>query len=151
MEEAVAADLVLHVIDVSHPQYEDQRAIGEEVLGDLGVARDRVIEVYNKTDRADAVHIRRRVALTLSALTGCGVDRLIVAIRDRELRGGEVMQLEFPHHESRLLAKLHDVSEVHEQQITDHVVRITAWVPQSSIHLFENFSITNSLKSVKVS
>ena len=151
MEEAVAADLVLHVIDVSHPQYEDQRAIGEEVLGDLGVARDRIIEVYNKTDRADAVHIRRRVALTLSALTGRGVDRLIVAIRDRELRGGEVMQLEFPHHESRLLAKLHDVSEVHEQQITDHAVRITAWVPQSAIHLFENFSITNSLKSVKVS
>ncbi len=151
MEEAVAADLVLHVIDVSHPQYEDQRAIGEEVLGDLGVARDRVMEVYNKTDRADAVHIRRRVALTLSALTGHGVDRLVVAIRDRELRGGEVMQLEFPHHESRLLAKLHDVSEVHAQQITDHVVRITAWVPQSAIHLFENFSITNSLKSVKVS
>src|SRR6266851_5733121 len=69
MEEAVSADLVLHVIDSTHPQHDDQRAIGEEVLGDLGVARDRVMEVYNKTDRADAVHIRRRVALTLSALT----------------------------------------------------------------------------------
>src|SRR2546428_2878875 len=150
MEEAVAADLVLHVIDVSHPQYEDQRAIGEEVLGGPGVARDRIIEVYNKTDRADAVHIRRRVALTLSALTGRGVDRLIVAIRDRQLHGGEVMQLEIPHHESRLLAKLHEVSEVYEQRITDQAVRITAWVPQSSIHLFENFSITDFVKSVKV-
>lgn len=150
MEEAVAADFVLHVIDVSHPQYEDQRAIGEEVLSDLGVARDRVIEVYNKTDRADAVHLRRRNALTLSALTGRGIDHLIVAIRDRQLRGGEVMQLEIPHRESRLLAKLHEVSEVYEQRITDQAARITAWVPQSAIHLFENFSVTDFVKSVKV-
>jgi GTP-binding protein HflX len=50
MEEAVAADLVLHVIDSSHPQFEDQRAVGEDVLKDLGVKLDRVVEVYNKTD-----------------------------------------------------------------------------------------------------
>ena len=49
MEEAVAADLVLHVIDASHPQFEDQRAVGEDVLRDLGVELDRVIEVYNKS------------------------------------------------------------------------------------------------------
>src|SRR5947209_3034362 len=42
MEEAVAADLVLHVIDSSHPQFEDQRAVGEDVLRDLGVKTDRV-------------------------------------------------------------------------------------------------------------
>src|SRR6059058_1175452 len=51
MEEAVAADLVLHVIDSSHPQFEDQRAVGDDVLRDLGVKLDRVVEVYNKADR----------------------------------------------------------------------------------------------------
>ncbi len=53
MEEAVAADLVLHVIDQSHPQFEDQREIGEKVLTDLGVDPSHVLEVYNKSDRVD--------------------------------------------------------------------------------------------------
>ena len=52
MEEAVAADLVLHVIDASHPQFEEQRAVGEQVLKDLGVDDARVIDVLNKIDRA---------------------------------------------------------------------------------------------------
>src|SRR3954463_14508614 len=49
MEEAVAADLVLHIIDSSHPQFEDQRAVGEDVLRELGVKLDRVIDDYNKS------------------------------------------------------------------------------------------------------
>src|SRR5204863_3507592 len=52
MEEAVAADLVLHVIDVSHPQYDEQREVAGEVLDDLGGDPDRVIEVFHKSDRA---------------------------------------------------------------------------------------------------
>ena len=50
MEEAVSADLVLHVINVAHPQYEEQRMVGDEVLRDLGIPPERVIEVYNKSD-----------------------------------------------------------------------------------------------------
>src|SRR5215213_504332 len=53
MEEAVAADLVLHVIDLSHPQYDEQREVGDQVLADLGIDSDRVLEVYNKADRID--------------------------------------------------------------------------------------------------
>src|SRR6185503_9307975 len=47
MEEAVAADLVLHVIDASHPQHPEQREIGEEVLADLGVDSACILDVYN--------------------------------------------------------------------------------------------------------
>src|SRR5205085_7621952 len=54
MEEAVNADLVLHVIDGSHPQSEEQREVGDEVLRDLGIEDERVIEVYNKADRSEA-------------------------------------------------------------------------------------------------
>src|SRR5436190_6267151 len=51
MEEATAADLVLHVIDASHPQFDEQREVAGEVLKDLGVDAGRVIEVLNKMDR----------------------------------------------------------------------------------------------------
>src|SRR5579884_98509 len=50
MEEAVAADLVLHMIDGSHPQYEEQRVVGEEVLRSLGIGPEKVVDVYNKSD-----------------------------------------------------------------------------------------------------
>src|SRR5258708_5104362 len=53
MEEAVAADLVLHVIDSNHPQFEDQRAVGEDVLRELGGQRDRGVGGYNKADVAE--------------------------------------------------------------------------------------------------
>src|SRR4051795_11716654 len=97
MEEAVAADLVLHIIDSSHPQFEDQRAVGEDVLRDLGVKLDRVVEVYNKADRTDAFELRRKNAARVSALTGRNIDRLIDIIRDRELENGEVLHLTIPH------------------------------------------------------
>jgi len=142
MEEAVAADLVLHVIDGSHPQFEEQRVIGEKVLADLGVDRASIFEVYNKFDLAEkAQHWfpepRRGNAVAVSALTGHGIERLLEMIRDRELAGGEVMQLEIPHSESRLAARLHEVAEVHEQAQKDEATVFTAWVPREFVHLFE--------------
>ena len=150
MEEAVAADLVLHVIDSSHPQFEDQRAVGEDVLRDLGVKLDRVIEVYNKADRTDAFELRRKNAASVSARTGRNIDRLIDIIRDRELENGEVLHLEIPHNDARVIARLHDLAEVYEQRVTDGAMLITAWIPRDALHQFEAYAAT-SLKPAKVS
>jgi GTPase len=151
MEEAVAADLVLHVIDVSHPNFEDQRAVGEEVLKDLGVDASRVIEVYNKADRGDHLDVRRRDTVTVSALTGRGIDRLIGAIRERELQGGEVMHLDVPHAEARLLAQLFEIAEVLEQRVTDDVTHVTAWVPRDVVHRFAPYAAADLLPAAGVS
>ncbi|HEY8132825.1 MAG TPA: GTPase HflX [Thermoanaerobaculia bacterium] len=148
MEEAVAADLVLHVIDGSHPQHEDQRAVGEEVLRDLGIPADRVIEVYNKSD---LVHGPRDRATSLSALSGHGIEQLVDAIRERELAGGDVLELEIPHAQSRALAKLHELAEVYEEHSGDQMTRVTAWIPRNAIHQFDKFSASNLLKRAKVS
>ncbi len=140
MEEAVAADLVLHVIDASHPQYDEQRAVGDQVLADLGIENDRVFEVYNKSDRVEEhFDIRRRNAVVVSALTGHHIDRLVEMIRDREREGGELMHLEIPHSESRITARLHEIAELHEQSTNDDAVSITAWVPRDSVHVFKPF------------
>ncbi|HVG24151.1 MAG TPA: GTPase HflX [Thermoanaerobaculia bacterium] len=137
MEEAVAADLVLHVIDASHPQYAEQREVGEQVLADLGIDRERVFEVYNKIDRVDEhFAMRRRNSVVVSGLNGEGMDRLIEMVRDRERDGGELLQLEIPHSESRLLARLHELAEIQEQASNDRGITVTAWVPKDSVHHF---------------
>ena len=148
MEEAVAADLVLHVIDGSHPQHEDQRAVGEEVLRDLGIPADRVIDVYNKSDLA---HGPRDRTTSISALNGRGIDQLVDAIRERELAGGDVLELEIPHTQSRALAKLHELAEVYEEHSGDLMTRVTAWIPRKAVHQFDKFSASNLLKRAKVS
>jgi GTP-binding protein HflX len=152
MEEAVAADLVLHVIDVSHPQFEEQREIGTEVLRELGVVPERVLEVLNKYDRlrgCEVAELRsparpataqpRNSATQISALTGEGIEQLVAAINLRELKNGDVISLEIPHNDSRMIAKLHEVAEVYEQRVTDHAMLITAWVPRDALHLFDAY------------
>jgi GTP-binding protein HflX len=142
MEEAVSADLVLHVIDSTH---EEQAVVGREVLAELGIPESRVIEVFNKEDLT-----RGFGGTSISALTGRGIEKLVGMIRERELAGGEVLHLEIPHEESRTIAKLHEIAEVHEQRSGDRVMQITAWVPQNAIHNFAHFSVSDSLKTAKV-
>jgi GTP-binding protein HflX len=140
MEEATAADLVLHVIDASHAQYDEQREVGGQVLVDLGVKPDNVIEVYNKCDRIEEHYdIRRRDSVVVSALTGQNIHRLVDMIRARERAGGEWLHLEIPHGESRLIARLHEVAEIQEQSSNDHTLIVNAWVPRDVLHLFEGY------------
>jgi GTP-binding protein HflX len=143
MEEAVAADLVLHVIDGSHPQFDEQRAVGDQVLADLGVDAANVLEVCNKSDQLEDHfdHGRRANAVTVSALTGAGIAELIDRIRERERAGGELLQLDIPHAESRLLAKLHELAEVHEQVSGDAGVAVHAWIPDGVRHLFDDYVV----------
>jgi GTP-binding protein HflX len=147
MEEAVAADLVLHVIDASHPQFTEQREIGQEVLNDLGVDPDRVVEVYNKVDRIDEhfMRPRRKGAAVVSAITGEGIESLIDMIRAHQRAGGEMMRIEIPHEASRVAARLHELGEIYDQKITDRGTIFRAWVPESAVHFFQPYSAEDLL------
>jgi GTP-binding protein HflX len=76
LEEVVAADLVVHVVDRSHPRWEEQREVAEEVLAELGVERGRIVTVFNKVDRLVGPIALPGDELVLSAANGQGVDRL---------------------------------------------------------------------------
>ncbi|HKI05591.1 MAG TPA: GTPase HflX [Thermoanaerobaculia bacterium] len=73
--EITAADLVLHVIDRSHPRWREQAEVAEQVMDELGVDRERVIEVYNKSDLVSADEPRNG-GLWVSAETGEGIPAL---------------------------------------------------------------------------
>ncbi|MFD1882845.1 GTPase HflX [Paracoccus pacificus] len=92
LEEVLEADLILHVRDISHPETEEQASDVGEILDGLGVAEDvALIEVWNKIDalRPDiraaliATDARRPDVVSVSALTGEGMDNLIRAIDQR--------------------------------------------------------------------
>ena len=89
--------------------------------------------------------------MSVSALTGRNIDRLIDIIRDRELENGEVLQLEIPHNDARVIARLHELAEVYEQRVTDGAMLITAWIPRDALHHFEAYAAASLLKPAKVS
>jgi GTPase len=129
LEEVIAADLLLHVRDVSHPETDAQYHDVVAVLADLGIDADSeaapILEVWNKADKltansraeaARALTRRNRPAVLVSALTGEGIDALRAAL-DAELgRHDEVFDLEIPASEGRLLSWLHANAEVIDQK-----------------------------------
>ncbi|MBI4536974.1 MAG: GTPase HflX [candidate division NC10 bacterium] len=79
LEEIQAADLLLHVIDISHPQAEQQQVAVAAVLGDLGLADRPTLLVYNKIDRLNGPPFAWRSGsgrVATSARTGAGLDTL---------------------------------------------------------------------------
>jgi GTP-binding protein HflX len=117
LEEVLAADVILHVRDVSHVDAEAQAEDVNAILADLGVegADEKVIEVWNKIDRLDA---ERRAALgqggpiAVSALSGEGVGDLLAAIEDKLARGRRTLDLDIDGADGRSMHWLYEHAEV---------------------------------------
>ncbi len=96
LEEAAGADLVLHVVDGSHPSWESQLEVGRAVLEDLGVPGERTLVVVNKIDRIEPSALARVVrtarGIPVSALTGEGLEALRRVLLE-SLLGEEGLQL----------------------------------------------------------
>ena len=121
LEEVTETDLLLHVIDASHPAWEDQRAVVEDVLADLGASRTPIRHVFNKMDQLaghNASALRDRVSNLLpdsiftSTVTDGGLDslRLELAAAVRVMRPLSVVRL--PADSGKLLADLYRDAEV---------------------------------------
>ncbi len=77
LDEIVEADLVLHIVDRSHPRWEEQKRVAEQVMADLGIPPERILEVHNKIDRLGAPPPALDGALPVSALAGEGIEALL--------------------------------------------------------------------------
>lgn len=136
LEEVREADLLLHVIDFSHPQYEQQIAAVQDVLRQIDAHEKPVILVFNKTDEAAPEAARRILevhpqAVALSAATGEGVEALLAEIaRQLSARRCQV-SLSLPNHETSLAAELHREGTVLELSYEGDRILVTALVPPS--------------------
>ena len=126
LEEVVAADIILHVRDISHEDSQAQSHDVEDVLRQLGIEPgqgDRLIEVWNKIDRLDAAGRERlrnladrapggRPAVPASALTGEGFDRLVAEVEARIASARVVLDLVLDAADGAGISWLHRNTEV---------------------------------------
>ncbi|WP_292908941.1 GTPase HflX [Niveispirillum sp.] len=148
LEEVMAADIILHVRDVSHPDTEAQKADVESVLKGLGIEVDtdeRVMEVLNKLDRLGEEdqqtllrQARRNGGIAISALTGDGLDTLFDAIDRRMVAGREVVEFDIDVSDGAAIAWLYGKGEVLDRQDDDSHARLRVGLDPADLARFQD-------------
>ncbi|MBT1190086.1 GTPase HflX [Streptomyces sp. CJ_13] len=123
MEEVGDSDLILHIVDGSHPAPEEQLAAVREVIREVGAVNVPEIVVINKADAADPLVLQRllrieRHSIAVSARTGMGIAELLELI-DTELPRPEVeVEALVPYTRGSLIARAHAEGEVISEEHT---------------------------------
>ncbi|MFB7514443.1 GTPase HflX [Streptomyces sp. NPDC056144] len=123
MEEVADSDLILHVVDGSHPAPEEQLAAVREVFRDVGAVNVKEIVVVNKADAADPLVLQRLLrtekhSIAVSARSGQGIAELL-ALVDAELPRPEVeLEALVPYTHGGLVSRVHAEGEVESEEHT---------------------------------
>lgn len=112
LEELSYADLLLHVVDVSDPDWELHAQTVDKVIAQLGAQEIPRVVVYNKVDRCDILPYTTAGRVLLSAKTGEGEAELLAAIEKALGRGKHQMRLLIPYSDGAALDLLHREAQV---------------------------------------
>jgi GTPase len=147
LEEAMGADLIVHVADASVAERELHEMIAavDEVLVEIGAAERPRLLALNKVDllgpeRRRELTYRFPDAVQVSGETGEGLDALRDTIETRFLGTLESMELLLPYEEGGSLSELHELAGELEREDTAEGVRIKARVPAAAAPRFERFA-----------
>ena len=113
LEELSFADLLLHVIDASNPEWREQAAVVEKLIVELGAAQTPRIDVFNKSDLyvGDIVPHGEDI-VSISAKTGAGLDELLKKIGGRLDTGAYRVVLRIPYDQGGVVDMLHREARV---------------------------------------
>lgn len=125
LEEAVHADLLLHVIDSSSPERDEQIKTVDSVLKELGAIERPIIKVYNKADQIEIKPYLSEDDVFVSAKTGAGIPELIDLIQKKLFSAAKVFSFILPYHQSLLMSKLHRLGDVTEKEELEEGWKLT--------------------------
>jgi GTP-binding protein HflX len=152
LEETLVADVVLHVVDASASDEEQdrQREAVDDVLHEIGAGELPVVVVLNKIDRVDPLGRRRLAnrfpdAAQVSALTGEGLEELKAELARRFEDRWERVRLLVPYAEGGRLAELYALgTPIEEREDTENGVLVVARLPRRELPRFAPFLIAES-------
>ena len=142
LAEAREADLLLHVIDASHPAWEEHRDVVDGVLADLGLTGRPMRYIMNKMDALDpemAEALRERVgnlspdSLFVSAVAPGGLEDLRTLLREARKRQRPVLEIRIPAADGRMLAEVYREGEVLEQRSDEDILVVRARLDERTI------------------
>jgi len=149
LEEVAEADLVLHVVDGSHPDPESQVAAVRAVLAEIGAQDVPEIVVVNKADVADPEVVTRLLrrephSVVVSARTGRGIPELL-ELAERELPRPEIeVDVLVPYDRGDLVSRVHDQGEVLESRHTPEGTLLRARVGEALAAELSAFAVSGA-------
>jgi GTP-binding protein HflX len=142
LEETRQTDLLLHVIDASHPLWEEQRQVVVGVLDEIGAGDKPVLHVFNKIDRLEhdaLLALQERIgnlvpnSVFVSAVTDGGLEPLRRALLATLRRERPVSELRLRIADGKALAEIHRSGEVLEQRTEDSTIVVRARVDGAAL------------------
>jgi GTPase len=149
LEEARAADVLLHVVDASHPDWEGQMRVVERVLAELDLADRPMLIVFNKMDAvSDPQSFAARVrelypdALTTSTMRTDGMLGLRARLRELERRGRPTVKVRLPVADGARVAAIYREGEVLGRQDGDQEVELTVRLDRWQVDRLKEDGVT---------
>ncbi len=135
LEEAVQADFLIHVVDLSSPERVKHAQTTLQVLMDIGAGERPIITILNKADLADEATRAEALAahpgaILVSTLSGEGIPRLLQTIEDCASENDLKLTLFIPHDQYSQLSKLYAAASILSAKAEDNGTRIVAIVPE---------------------
>jgi GTPase len=150
LEEVVEADLLIHVVDLSHPKAEEQILAVNAVLEEINADGKPTLMVFNKIDRFEKRELLERYldrfpnSVAISAKTGEGISELLAELGTLLRPVRELVDLSVPHDRAAVIARLHEVGQVVERNYNGKTARFKARIPPNTRREFEQFIVNGS-------
>lgn len=132
LEEAVSADILLHVSDLSDPEAEEKTRTAEALLAELqresGVKAIPTVHILNKADLVDYRVPESDTAVAVSAKTGEGMERLLALLAKNLPESAKRMTLLIPYADAGFSAKLRENGKVFSEEFGEDGIRVDALV-----------------------
>ena len=146
LEEVVEADLLLHLVDASHPKAIEQAGAVYKVLEEIGAREKAVITVLNKVDKAEPTAVERlkrhfNDAVAISALKREGLNELVERIMSHVDKFMTTIKVRIPATDTRTLAAIYENGLVTKKEYKDEGVYIEAELPRKVAESLDIFHI----------
>ena len=129
LEELVYADVLVHVIDISNPEWEEQARVVDSLIRQLGAEQTPCLRVFNKCDAYIGILPHGEDVVCISAKSGEGADALVKKLADMLDKGKKRVSLKIPYAKSSVVDMLNREAAVISCEYTDEGVEIEATVP----------------------
>lgn len=145
LEETIGADVLLHVVDASHPAHDIQMNTVYEVLSELKAANKTIVTVFNKIDLVPDNFLsddpRSSHTTRISSVTGQGVSDLIGWISDWLNRSAVQMEIILPYNEGQLASRLHEHCRIYRQEFLQQGILLDIEVKPELLSRVEKYKV----------
>lgn len=148
LEEAIEADILIHLVDASHPMAEEQAETTHEVLKELGAGKKPIITVLNKMDQAPSPSLVHRLRMSypknvlISALKQEGFEELQEAMIQELSRQRQIINVRIPQKEYSIVSEIMRTGKILAQDYEENDVVMRIDVPSPLANKLSPYTIT---------